>query len=78
MTITRVILCGGEPDVREFRAPAADECQNRLHGYPLPEGYVDAGDAAARRFRDRWKNLCCPDCGFYGWVPPAFPRKEHK
>jgi hypothetical protein len=57
-------LCGGDlsPGPRE-------ECANSLHDYPLPLGYVDAGEVAKHRLYKRWSNTRCPDCGLYGWTP---------
>lgn len=63
----RVIIC--IPD--ETPGPR-DECPNRLHDHPLPSGYIAASDVAQRRLRQRWRNVRCPDCGLYGWTPPAF------
>lgn len=59
-----IFACGGDlsPDRR-------DDCPNALHDWPLPSGYVDAGEVAARRLRERWANPKCPDCGLYGWRP---------
>lgn len=53
-----------------------DACPNRLHDHPLPSGYLAASDVAARRLRQRWRNVRYPDCSLYGWVPPVFPRPE--
>ena len=60
----RIFICGGDttPGPR-------DECPNALHDYPLPSGYVDAAEMAAKRFRRRWSQKRCPDCGLYGWLP---------
>ncbi|WP_288833708.1 hypothetical protein [uncultured Corynebacterium sp.] len=58
-------LCGGETGVDIIRA----ECSNPLHDYPLPDGYVDAAEEAARRLGHRWRNTRCPDCHTYGWHP---------
>ena len=62
-----IILCT-EDDTPGTR----DECPNSLHDHPLPDGYNDAHRVAAKRLRQRWSNTRCPDCGLYGWVPPAF------
>lgn len=51
-------------------------CPNTLHDHPLPSGYVAASDVATRRLRLRWRNLRCPDCGLYGWLPPGFSKEE--
>lgn len=60
------IICG--PD--ETPGPRST-CPNRLHDYPLPEGYVTASVVAGRRLSKRWRNPRCPDCGLHGWTPPA-------
>ena len=60
----RIYLCGGD-----FRPGKRDACPNTLHDYPLPDGYVDAGEVAGRRLRKRWHSPRCPDCGLYGWRP---------
>jgi hypothetical protein len=57
-------LCGGD-----LRSGRRDECPDKLHDYPLPGGYVDAGEAAARRLQRGWSNKRCPRCGLYGWEP---------
>ena len=62
---TRIHLCGGETGVGTRR----DTCPNPLHDYPLPDGYADAADEAARRIAHNWRNIRCPDCGLYGWDP---------
>lgn len=58
------ILCGGN-----LRPGDREACPNVLHDYPLPEGYVDAAEVAARRLAHRWSNRRCPQCGLYGWQP---------
>lgn len=67
----RVFLCGGDETPGE-----RDECPNVLHDFPLPNGYVDASEVAARRLRQHWRNTRCPDCGLYGWMPPPFADVE--
>lgn len=62
----RTYICGG--DLRP--GPRGTDCPDTLHDWPLPTGYGDASDVAARRLRKRWGNRRCPDCGLYGWVPP--------
>lgn len=59
-----VFICGGDesPGTR-------DDCPNRLHDHPLPDGYCDAHDVAMRRIRRGWSNTRCPDCNLYGWTP---------
>jgi len=47
------------------------DCRNSLHGYPLPSRYIAASYEADERLAAKWKNLKCPDCGRYGWKPPA-------
>ena len=59
--MSSLIICGnGRPGPRAT-------CPDPLHDWPLPSGYVDAADAAARRLRTGWKNQRCPKCGLYGW-----------
>lgn len=57
-------ICGGD-----LRSGPRDACPNVLHDFPLPEGYVDEGEAAGLRIRNRWTCSECPDCGLYGWRP---------
>jgi hypothetical protein len=57
-------LCGGD-----FRPGARDTCPDELHDYPLPDGYVDAGEAAMSRLARGWVQRKCPRCRLYGWVP---------
>lgn len=59
-----MFICGGN-----YRPGPRDECPHSLHDYPLPSGYIDAGDAAARRFRKGWTQKRCTDCQLYGWLP---------
>lgn len=61
-----VFICGGD----ETPGPRETECQNALHDHPLPVGYVDAQQVAARRLRTRWYSKRCPDCRRYGWIAP--------
>lgn len=42
---TFIRLCGGGTGVGTTR----DECPHRLHDFPLPDGYGDAAEEAARR-----------------------------
>lgn len=58
-------LCGGDYDRLEPRR----ECQNALHDWPLPAGYVEASEVADARIQAQWSNRKCPDCGLYGWAP---------
>lgn len=58
-------ICGGD----ETPGPRGTTCDNVFHNYPLPSGYTDASEVAARRLRRGWKNPRCPDCGIYGWIP---------
>lgn len=58
-------ICGGDLTP----GPRDTDCPNRLHDHPLPSGYVDAAETAARRIRTGWANRKCPDCGIYGWLP---------
>lgn len=46
------------------------DCPNSLHDHPLPDGYVEASEMAAKRLRKRWTQKRCPDCGLYGWIKP--------
>jgi len=59
-----IFLCGGDLTPGE-----RDECAEPLHDYPLPAGYVDAGEVAARRIAKGWGQRRCPRCGLYGWTP---------
>lgn len=61
-----IFICGGD----ERPGPRGTECPSSLHDYPLPAGYVEAQEVAARRLRKHWKNIKCKACGLYGWVPP--------
>lgn len=61
-----VYICGGD-----FRPGPRGDCPNVLHDYPLPAGYVDASEVAARRLRKRWTQRRCRECGLYGWQPGA-------
>lgn len=47
------------------------DCANAVHGYPLPSGYMAASDEAMWRLEHGWKNPACPECGLFGWKPPA-------
>lgn len=60
-----VRICGGDFGNLDPRS----DCPNSLHDWPLPAGYVDAGEVAAARLAARWSNRKCPDCGIYGWLP---------
>lgn len=60
----RIHLC-----LSDMSSGPRDECPDPLHDYPLPDGYVDAAEAAERRLRHRWRNIKCPRCGLYGWQP---------
>lgn len=64
MNVPAVIICGGD-----FRPGPRDACPDPLHDYPLPSGYVDASEAAARRLRKGWSQSRCRSCGLYGWRP---------
>jgi hypothetical protein len=60
-----VHLCGGDT------APAFhrdSDCPDSLHDWPLPSGYTDAAEEAARRLARRWANRRCRHCGLYGWT----------
>lgn len=59
----RILLCGGDTTP----GPRGTDCLSRLHDHPLPSGYNDAADEAARRIRNRWSNRRCSRCGLYGW-----------
>ena len=59
-----VYICGGN-----LQSGTRDTCPDPLHDFPLPDGYVDAGEAAARRLRKRWSQQKCGQCGLYGWLP---------
>ena len=59
-----IILCGGS-SVLEPRS----ECPSTLHDWPLPDGYVDAHEAAKSRLARQWKQAKCKDCKRYGWIP---------
>jgi len=50
-----------------------DECQNDLHKHEFPSSanYIQAADLADSRFDAGWDNRECPDCGTWGWEPPA-------
>lgn len=61
---TRVFICGGD----ETPGPRDTDCLNPLHDHPLPSGYTDAAEVAARRLRRGWGNRRCRDCGLYGWT----------
>lgn len=54
---------------RRVSAPPVTSAPHRLHDYPLPDGYGNAAEEAARRLGHRWQNVRCPDCGTYGWNP---------
>ena len=57
-----VYICGGD-----MRPGPRDECPDALHDWPLPAGYVDSSDVAARRLRNGWKSVRCTTCCMYGW-----------
>jgi len=46
-----------------------DECPDALHDWPLPNGYIEAGEVAGNRLYRKWSNVRCPRCGLYGWRP---------
>ena len=56
-------LCSPNYDELEERVA----CPNRLHDWPLPAGYVTAGEVALSRVSQGWRQRRCPDCGLY-WV----------
>lgn len=60
-----VYLCGGD----ERPGPRSTDCPNALHDWPLPSGYVDAAEEAARRLARGWNNSKCPQCRLHGWRP---------
>jgi hypothetical protein len=68
MPDTTVFICGGNYAHLEPRG----DCPNSLHDWPLPNGYVDGCEMADARLRYRWKNVKCPDCSLYGWLPGEF------
>lgn len=57
-----VYICGGD-----MRPDDRGECPDALHDWPLPAGYVDSAEVAARRLRNGWRNVRCARCGLYGW-----------
>jgi len=57
-------LCGGD-----LTSGKRGDCPDGLHDFPLPDGYVDASEAAERRMRHGWGTAQCPDCGLWGWLP---------
>lgn len=59
-----VILC-----VTDNSAGTRDVCPQKVHDWPLPNGYVAAQDEATRRLRKGWRNLKCKHCGRFGWAP---------
>lgn len=59
------LICGGD----DRPGPRGTDCPSALHDHPLPAGYVDAHEAAARRLYRRWRSVKCSACGLYGWVP---------
>lgn len=64
MTISRWHICGGD-----LTSGPRDDCPDELHDYPLPAGYTDASEAAARRLYKLWTQARCAGCGLYGWRP---------
>ena len=70
--MTAAYLCGGDMTP----GPRGTDCPNPLHDHPLPSGYVEAEIEAVRRLHKRWSNTKCPDCGLYGWTPPAMGAGE--
>lgn len=63
----RIYLCGGD-----YTEGTRSECPNPLHDHPLPDGYIEAGEWATRRFGKGWTQKRCPECGLYGWITPPF------
>lgn len=61
----KIYLCGSDYANLDRRS----ECPSTLHDWPLPNGYVDAGEVASARLRHRWSNKRCPECSLYGWIP---------
>lgn len=59
-----IYVCGGAYHLIEPRSG----CPNSLHDWPLPLGYVDAGEMAASRLSQGWRNVRCRTCNVYGWV----------
>lgn len=47
------------------------ECASDLHKHPLPDSFLHASSMADDRFDAGWDNRECPDCGEWGWEPPA-------
>lgn len=70
----QVFLCGGDL----APGPRGTDCPSPLHDWPLPAGYVDAGEVAARRLRKRWGNRRCSVCGVFGWTPGDDARQEDR
>lgn len=64
-TLPAIYICGGDYNHLKARG----DCPDALHDWPLPEGYVDAGEVAGARLAARWSNRKCPQCGFHGWAP---------
>lgn len=61
-----IYLCGGETGTAVHRST---DCPNAVHDYPLLNGYTDAAREATKCFNHGWHDVCCPDCGIYGWCP---------
>lgn len=61
----RTILCVANDEA----GPRGTDCPSVLHNWPLPSGYTDAAENAARRLRTGWVNPRCGSCREYGWRP---------
>lgn len=68
-----IYLCGGD-----YRPGPRSTCPDPVHDYPEPAGYIDACEVAAARLRRGWRDVACPRCSLYGWVPGRIdPKTDH-